>query len=262
MNYLAQNIKYLRKKAKLTQAELAEKIGVKRAVIGTYEEQKAEPKLKTLRLLAKYFGYNIHEIVEEKLDAFTKTTVDISGKYLRVLPVLINQSSEHENVSLVPVKASAGYLTGHTDPDYIGNLPQFQLPFSELSSNRTYRVFQTNGDSMLPIESGSYIISEYVEDWHHIADYACYILVTKNDGVVYKRVINKLNHSQELILVSDNKIYKPYNLSADNIIEVWKAVGVVTFALPSGNSQEVNLQNINDSLAEIKKDLQSLKTRG
>ncbi len=261
MNYLSQNIRFLRKEAKLTQAELAEKVGVKRAVIGTYEEEKAEPKLKTLQLLAHFFGYTIHELVEEKLNEYLKSNKDIGGQNLRILPVTISTQNDEENMCLVPVKASAGYLTGFADPDYVGSLPQFQLPFSELSKNRTYRVFQTNGDSMLPVESGSYIISEYVEDWGNMADHKCYVVVTKNDGVVYKRVINKLKESNELVLVSDNQNYKPYNVEVENILEVWKAIGLINFSLPNGNTQLINLQAINDSLVEIKNDLKSLKTR-
>jgi transcriptional regulator with XRE-family HTH domain len=261
MSYLQQNIRFLRKKALLTQAQLAEKVGVKRAVIGTYEEGKAEPKLNTLRLIARFFGYNIHELVELKLDDTSKPNIDLKGENLRILPVTITAGSELENITVVPVKASAGYMTGYSDPEFVESLPQFTLPFKELSKNRTYRIFQITGDSMLPIETGSYIIAEYISDWNLIQDHQCHVVITKNEGVVYKRLINKLGDSQELILISDNQLYEPYTVAGNEILEVWKALGVISFSIPNGKAQMVNLQHINDSLSEIKKDLRSLKMR-
>ncbi|MFY0674865.1 MAG: helix-turn-helix domain-containing protein [Bacteroidia bacterium] len=261
MSYLSQNIRFLRKKANLTQALLAEKVGVKRAVIGTYEEAKAEPKLNTLRHIAKYFGFNIHELVELKLDSLSKPKFDLTGQNLRILPVTISKETGVENVTVVPVKASAGYMAGYGDPDFVESLPQFKLPFQELSQNRTYRIFQIEGDSMHPIASGSYIIAEYIQNWSTIQDHQCHIVITKNEGVVYKRVINKLTDNQELILISDNQLFEPYKVLGNEILEVWKALGVISFSIPSGKSQMVNLQHINDSLSEIKADLKSLKMR-
>jgi transcriptional regulator with XRE-family HTH domain len=57
MNYVKNNLKFLRKKEALTQEQLATKIGVKRAMIGAYEEGRAEPRLHTLQHLAAYFRY-------------------------------------------------------------------------------------------------------------------------------------------------------------------------------------------------------------
>lgn len=259
MSYLQRNIRFLRKQAKLTQAQLAEKVGVKRAVIGTYEEGKAEPKLNTLRLLARFFGYNIHELVEIKLDDESKPNLDLKGENLRILPVTITQGADHENITVVPVKASAGYMSGYSDPEFVGSLPQFSLPFQELSLNRTYRIFQITGESMLPITSGSYIIAEYISDWNLIQDHQCYIVLTKHEGVAYKRIINKLADSQELILISDNQLYEPFKVAGEEVLEVWKALGVISFAIPDGKAQMVNLQNISDSLSEIKQDLKTLK---
>ncbi|MBI1182810.1 helix-turn-helix domain-containing protein [bacterium] len=261
MSYLPYNLRYLRKKKQLTQAQLAEKIGVKRAVIGTYEEGKAEPRLNTLRLLARFFACNIHELVEVKMDESTRKSQDVSGQNLRVLPVVVDEVTQEETVPLVPVKAAAGYLSGFADPEYVGQLPQFVMPFPELSHKRSYRIFQTTGDSMLPVESGSYIIAEYVANWHDIQDFECYIVLTKNDGVVYKRLVNKVQQNHELLFISDNKEYKAYTVSTDEIVEVWKALGLISFKLPDSEQQFINLRSLNDILTEIRQDIKTLKPR-
>jgi hypothetical protein len=50
-------------------------------------------------------------------------------------------------------------------------------------------------------------------------------------------------------------------VAGNEILEVWKALGVISFSIPNGRAQMVNLQHINDSLSEIKNDLRSLKMR-
>ena len=152
MNYVKNNLKFLRKKEALTQEQLATKIGVKRAMIGAYEEGRAEPRLHTLQHLAAYFQVRLDDFVNKDLSGSSSIPkADISGAQLRILPVVVDGTDERELGTLVPVKASAGYLSGYGDADYIGALPRFSMPFPELPQDRTYRVFQIRGESMLPI---------------------------------------------------------------------------------------------------------------
>ena len=84
---------------------------------------------------------------------------------------------------------------------------------------------------MLPIKPGSYVITEYIQDWKSIRNDECYVLITKDEGVVYKRVINNL-HIGELMLKSDNPQFAPYTVPVDRLVEVWRAVGYTSFELP------------------------------
>jgi len=83
-------------------------------------------------------------------------------------------------------------------------LPKLNLPF--LSSNTTYRAFEITGDSMLPVPSKSIVIGEYVADLSHIKNGEAYIIITKEEGIVYKRVYNFLKESNGILLVSDKSI--------------------------------------------------------
>ena len=89
--------------------------------------------------------------------------VFITGQKLRVLATTVDRNNE-ENIELVPEKAKAGYARGFADPEFIGDLPVFRLPF--LSSNKKYRTFQITGDSMLPIPDKSWVTGEFVQDWN------------------------------------------------------------------------------------------------
>lgn len=261
MSQLSNNIRFLRKKAGLTQTELADKLGINRAMISTYEEARSEPKLITLQHIAKFFGYNIHQLVEEAIDGNSKAATDASGQHLRILPIIVDASQKTERITLIPEKASAGYTTGYSDAEYVQSLPHFHLPFPEVSQPKSYRVFQTKGDSMLPIEEGDYLICEYVTDWHELKDHHCYVVVTKNEGVVYKRIINKIEATGDLLLQSDNPAYDPYSIKGADILEIWKSLGYTSFKLPDGKQQFFNLQSVADSLNELKEEISLLKAK-
>ncbi len=256
--YLSQNIKTLRKHKGLTQAQFSDKIGVKRSVIGAYEERRSEPKLNLLMDICRYFKVSIDDILTKDLEK-NEAPVSITGNNLRVLPIIIDRKTDEEQTPLVPVKASAGYALGYGDADYIGELPHFNLPFTELAGQKSYRVFQIEGDSMTPIASGSYVICEYLQDWKAIRDNRCYVVVTKEDGIVYKRLENHITDKKEIKLISDNTDYEPYYLNINQVVEVWKAVGYTTFSLPEQQPVPSGMRELINQVTELRKDVKSLK---
>src|SRR6185369_16994492 len=112
----------------------------------------------------------------------------IKGTKLRVLATTVDNENR-ENIEFVNIKAKAGYTAGYNDPEYISGLPTFQLPF--LSPDRKYRTFQIDGDSMLPIPDKSYITAEYLTNWNDLKDGHAYIILTMDDGIVFKIAYNQ-----------------------------------------------------------------------
>jgi transcriptional regulator with XRE-family HTH domain len=231
MSHLAENLRWLRKNHHITQTELAEAVGLNRPIIGSYEEGRAEPKIEVLRNLADYFKISVDQLVGDVLET-ADAAEKYSGRGLRILPVAVQESSGIERIPLVPTRAAAGYLNGYGDPEYIGQLPVFDLPFPEIKKDRTYRMFQIKGDSMLPIPSGTYILGSYVEDWSTVRTGEPCIFVTKNDGIVYKRAINEVRKRMVFTLKSDNIEYEPYEVHVHDIMEIWHAQGYFSFDLP------------------------------
>ncbi len=262
MKYLSNNIKHLRKSKKLTQDELALKIGVKRSLIGSYEEGRAIPKLSLIQDMAIYFNLELDDILNKDLSIETtelsKNTKDISGNNLRILSTIVNKDNK-ELITVVPVKAAAGYLNGYADPEFIESLPVFDFPLKEISSERTYRIFQIQGDSMEPLPSSTYIITEYVDNWNAIKDGKTYVILTKEDGLVYKRIYNHIEEKNQLELVSDNHLYAPYTISTDDVYEVWKALGYISFELPEANI--TSMAKLTNMLYELKSEVDQLKKK-
>src|SRR5690606_14579257 len=109
---------------------------------------------------------------------------------------------------------------GNDKPDNVNELHRFN---PTMLNQGTYCAFEIKGDSMLPLPSGSIIIGEYVENWHDIKSGQTYVIISKNDGVVYKRIGAKYKEEKGLKLVSDNRVYEPYWVATEDILEVWKA---------------------------------------
>lgn len=259
MEYIGQNIKYLRKSKGLTQEELAKNIGVNRAMIGSYEENRAAPKLSVLQDISYFFDISIDALVKQKLWQESNNGIlsdFISGDKLRIISTVVDKEDK-ELITNVPIQASAGYTIGYSDPSFIEELPHFSLPLVELSKERTYRVFQINGDSMEPVKSGTYIICEYLANWEEIYDGKPYILISKNDGIVYKRLYNKIHETGEIILKSDNPEYDPYTLKAEEVFEVWKALGFISFSLPEPD--DLNISKLHNMILGMKNDIDKLK---
>ena len=248
MASIANNLKFLRKQKGLTQQEFADEMEIKRASVGAYEEGRAEPKYELLDKIARFYELTMDELVNETIDAEWKPSPRSNGNNVRVLSITVDRE-DRENIELVPVKASAGYLNGYGDPEYVAELPKFSLP---MFTQGTFRAFEIQGDSMLPLPHGSFIIGEYVEDWNSIKAGQTYVIVSNNEGVVYKRIGQKYKEEKGLQLVSDNRIYDPYWIPANDVLEVWKAMAFISTQLPEP-SPEPTMESLTSMITQMQK---------
>lgn len=260
MDFIATNMKFLRKLKSWTQNDLAEELNIKRSLIGAYEEGRARPTYEVLYDLSKVFKYSIDQLITKDLRQTEKVPIfnedqlksDVTGKNLRILAITVDKK-ENENIEMIPVKAAAGYLNGYTDPTFIKELNKFRLPFLPAG---TYRAFEIKGDSMLPILPGSVIVGEYIDNWKQIKDGHTYIILSKHDGIVFKRVFNQVEENGTLILRSDNTSYPAYPIKIDEVLEVWKAVLNISYL---NKGSDMSFQNIMQLMQELKKDVEDLK---
>lgn len=253
MSNISSNLKFLRKKNGITQQQFADLMDIKRASVGSYEEDRAEPKYELLKKIAEYYGLSMDELANDLIDDKWKPAAKGSASNLRVLSVTVDHS-DRENIELVPVKASAGYLNGYGDPEYVKELPRFSLP---MFNQGTYRAFEINGDSMLPLPSGALVIGEYVEDWHDIKAAETYIVVSKDEGVVYKRIAFKFKEDKGLKLISDNKTYDPYWVSTPDILEIWKAKAFISTSFPEPTS-EPTMESLTAMMSQMQKTINAV----
>lgn len=256
MSYLASNLRFLRKQKGITQNDLADQLDVQRTMISAYEDGRSEPKLATLQKICDLLEVGIEELIEHDIEMKGRRVLQKRG--MQILTIVAD-ADDKENITLVAQKASAGYLNGFADPEFMESLPQFHLP--NLSRQATYRAFELAGDSMLPLVPGTIVVGAYVDQLKQIKSGQTYVLVTQTEGVVYKRVFNYLAENGKLFLVSDNDQYKPYEVRGEDVLEIWEAKAFIStdFPNPGDKKKPLSLEDLGDMIRDIQSDLRRIK---
>jgi transcriptional regulator with XRE-family HTH domain len=242
-----QNMKYLRKLRGFTQDEFAQKIGIKRSLVGAYEEERAEPNYEVLETVSDLFKVSIDDLLRKDLS-------ETKGSYLakrRQMKML----AETNVIHFVPVKAAAGYLNGYADPEFLDELNTFTLP---MLTSGTYRAFEIIGDSMMPTPSGSVIVGEKVESLDDVKNNNAYIVLSKSEGVVYKRVLKSNRSKNKLTLLSDNPVYQPYQVNTEDVLEFWSAQMVISKV---GQGQRWDVSNLASLVTNLQDQVNNLKKK-
>jgi transcriptional regulator with XRE-family HTH domain len=232
------NLKALRKQREMSQEEIAHTLKMNRSTYSGYENGVAFPNIENLISFSDFFKISIDDLLKKDFSDFssvdwsnymTSWKEEAKGSNLRVLASLIDQNNE-EMIELIPEKASAGYVSGFSDPEFMKILPTLQIPF--LSKDRKHRAFSISGDSMPPVNNGSYVIGEFLQDWTQLKSGTPCIILTKEEGIVFKFVYNHLDENQSFLLVSSNPLFEPYSVSVKEILEIWKFSAYFSKELP------------------------------
>lgn len=253
MNFLSKNIKHLRTLKGLTQEQFAEKLNVSRSRISSYEENRAMPSIDFLMELSDFFDISIDLLAKNDLTKATDLNFLKIGSKRLLFPITVDSENE-DLIEIVPVEASAGYLRGYSDPEYIEHLNKIKLPFLPTG---THRAFPIKGDSMLPVKSGSYVVARFIENIRDLKNGKTYIIITLNDGIVYKRVFDKLDEHNMLLLASDNKKYDPYYVHIDEVLELWEFTCSIN--TQEYDEQELKISSIANMLTQLGVELKELK---
>lgn len=253
MKPIQANIKHLRSLKKLSQERFADDLGWTRSVVGSYEEGRSEPPIERLIDLSNYFDIPIDILVRKDLRKAKDTSFIEVGNKRVLFPVTVNEDNE-DLIEIIPAKASAGYLSGYDDPEYIEQLQKIKLPFLPTG---THRAFPIKGDSMLPVKPGSFVVAKFIEDINDLKSGKTYVVLTKDDGLVYKRVYIPEGDVVNLLLSSDNKAYKPYLVSKENILELWEFTCCIN--TQEYDEKELKLSSIMTMFQELKVELEAVK---
>ncbi|WP_075340734.1 XRE family transcriptional regulator [Tenacibaculum agarivorans] len=252
MRNIAKNIRHLRMLKKRTQEQFAEELSITRSRVSSYEEGRSEPPIETLISFSDYFKLPIDILVKNDLTYATDTSFIEIGNQRVLFPIAVDSSNDNM-IEVVPTEASAGYLLGYDDPEYIEQLQKIKLPFLPTGK---HRAFPIKGDSMHPMKDGSYVVASFVEDVKDVKNGTSYIIVTKNDGMTYKRVYNKIEEENSLVLVPDNKNYDSYTVPLSEVIELWEFTCSIN--TQEYDEKELKISSIANMLTQLGVELKSL----
>ncbi|MFN4248930.1 MAG: helix-turn-helix domain-containing protein [Flavipsychrobacter sp.] len=300
----SKNLKYLRKQNNKSQSDIGLQLNKAHTSIGNWEKGIAEPSLDEIKEIARIFeispadllfkdlsaGKVISETEEHEIASKGKGIGKGIGKlndqndakkpslldknYGSKTPKVITlDASGAENIIYVPVQARAGYLLGYGDTNYIETLPAFTMPGMR---NGTYRMFEVEGASMTPtLMSGDRIICRWLPNFNEIRDNHVHVVVTK-DGIVIKRVLNRVAQRGKIVLKSDTvtnrKDHPTYEINPEDVLEMWYSVFKVSADLSEPaemyhrvadlEADMVELRGINSTFKEELKDIKALLSKG
>lgn len=250
---ISSNIKHLRDVKNLSQEKLADDLKITQSRLGAYEEKRSEPPIEILIKLSDYFHISIDIMIRVDLRKTNINSIMKLGSNRILFPMVIDKEN-NDRIEVVTASASAGYLTGYADPEYFEKLPYMELPF-QLTGK--HRAFPIKGDSMPPLETGDIVVGKYVESLKAVVNGKSYILITANDGIVYKRIYKKSNTVFELH--SDNPAYLPYVVKYSEILELWEYN--CSIKKSDSKNEEANMENIMKVMLQLKGEIEHLKNK-
>ena len=245
-------------------SDFANKIGINEANVRNYIAN-TEPKFNVLEKIANNFEINFEWLLTGKGEMLRKEEAEkpivkiVEGRDLVPKVVVVNDDEDEAFIPLVEYRAQAGYLTGYFDENYIKKLPMYNVPGLY---GGTFRMFQVKGLSMYPtLQDGSYIIGEFVDNWEYMTDNRVYIIVTINEGIIVKRVKNRIKKYKSLYCSSDNREYGNIRIPIEDVKEIWEAKMHLSFEFldPVTNYQkiadlEVDIHNLKEQIKHLEEE--------
>lgn len=325
MSIVSNNIKYLRRLNGLTQEQFSRRIGIKRSLLGAYEEARANPNLENLKTIAQVFGTSVDSLIKTDIRKIRETpgislgqsttgimeqvkvpvndAVSTFQKKEEPLPIakIIDEyfqkeeeeqpirnenqfvhnrvnytipeqnfssfsENQHNNnnkslneithksfeIRIPYVKRTQikDYLANYTKTEYIKTLATFSMPFVNSEKSRAFEM-----GSDFPLQN-SIVIGNAIDHWTNILDGKFYILITPQQGVIYRRVYNQIKVKGTLLLSSDDSSIPSFEISLKSIAEIWEVSAFMSKELPE---PRISLERAKSLIEELSLELNQLK---
>jgi len=205
-------------------SDIAKKLGTYNHVVNSILKGQRNITVDQLNKLFNLYGIDANYIFGNSEDMFLNGVPVPEG--FPTLSLADKNRSGRQNITLVPMRALAGYAIEHHDSDFMKELPKFSVPGME----GDLIAFEISGDSMYPtVTNGDIVICEPLERGDTLRDNHVYVIVT--DVVVAKRVqqVKEENEMIQLKLISDNgSVYRPYEVDISDVRQILKVKGRLT----------------------------------
>lgn len=262
MSTVSENIKYLRKLKGYTQEQFAQRIGIKRSLLGAYEEARANPNEIYLDSMAEVLGVDVEHLLHENLKEKGRRLG--AGMIMKLNPDQPDKPTsslqeETGEVKSEESKATAASQMGLFDdsarkgsevfrsesvntvsnPVRETNTPHYVNPDDSelvslltrlLASNPDFRIFSQLDD--LPTKEVS-VIGKRIESAKAIVTDQTYVIVTHDNRILFRRAFNQIPIKGTVILSSDFGEKPTLELRVGEISEVYLYQANLQTAIPS-----------------------------
>lgn len=279
MPLVNENIKVLRKRMGMTQEKFAEVLGIKRSLIGAYEENRAVPPAENLNKISKVFGITLDQLINysyerefnkrpetnsfntfqkeelsfpiEKRTAFQHTNREVSTSQPSLFEPAKQISAntvtpKSKEIKYINANLFEKYLSEENFEQYFENLPSISLPFF---TQENLRAFDAPVD--FPLEN-CILIAEKISNFNQIVEGENHLIISKLGGFKYRRLYNQIHIKGVLLTSSDNVNIQSQEIKASEIKEIWKPISYISKAMPL---PDISLENIQDKVDSLKNEL-------
>ena len=279
---LTSNLVYLRKSKDLTQAQIAEFIGITgNTRWSDYERGKSTPPIEILVKISEKFKISIDDLIKidiskatffenefiEEIKSERNLISNRIGNLIDKAKQSVNFSGNSDQLALLDsnmvqipitdISVAAG--TGVFNSDYMENVAHFSFPNHLLKRGATYLSVRIRGASMAPtLQDGGYMAIRLIErtEWANIADERVFVVCDTEGKSYLKRIKNRFKKGF-IVLMSDSPdkaSYPNFNLQADEIQSIWEAEFYISAKMPNIHSQYYSrLAQLEDKVDDLLK---------
>jgi len=246
-------IKEFRKSIGQSQTDFATSLSIKQATLSQIETGVIFPSLDVIKKIIGNYNISYDWLIDGKGNATEKEEKGRKSKMNILPPVITVDAAGEPNIVQIDAQAAAGLPRSADNPEYFKALPAFSFPGSQFKSGQ-YICIQVVGDSMhSTIYHHDWLIAKYLDDpKSDIREGYVHIVVTR-DGVVAKRLLNRIEKRGKLVLMSDNEQYPTYEEDIENVIQVYKVEGKISFNLRNENADlRTEMNNLKGEMVEMR----------
>ena len=186
-----ENLKKLRVQHKLTQEELAQKIGIAKSTISMYENGKRQPNFETVEIIADFFNVNMDNLIRrEEIEGLIDIPAATTGV---MIPVL-------------------GYVRAGVPVTAVENIIDYEEISKDDAAKGEHFGLVVKGDSMEPrFAEGDVVI---VRKQETVENGEIAVVLVNGDDATVKKFYRSDNGIK---LVSTNPTYDPFFFTPDEV---------------------------------------------
>lgn len=248
MSTVSENIRYLRKLKGYTQQQFAERIGIKRSLLGAYEEARANPNQIYLGTMAEVLGVPVDHLLHKDLREVGQNF----GAIRRLNPEhqLPQESSApaQTSTSNVAEKEAAAPLFSPDRSVPTGSSDFMELLGQFMAGRSGMKLFRAVDD--IPV-AGISVIGEKLENVEAVRDNELYLIETLDGRLFFRRVFNQLRIKGTLILSSDFLDKPIQEISRRELKSVYRYLASIQTTAPSAAVPVHRLKELNDEIGRL-----------
>lgn len=233
-DWLAEQVRKLKGSGAIKRdSDIAETVKINRSNISNY----LSGRVKMSEGFIKKFLDAYPQLINNSLQTNTLSEPSAASKKSSLSANAILLEENDYQIMMIPLVnkyAYAGYQAGFGDDEYIESLPRVPMMVNKEHKGK-YFAFEVKGDSMDNGLAGSYqegmilhareLPKPHWKDKLHIHKWKNWVIITKNDGILFKQIIKHDRETGIVMLHSLNEEYKDFEMNLENVAQLLNVVG-------------------------------------